>query len=80
MRTLLVALCIHGLALGPALADTAAPSSSQPQPKGVSQQLSAAPVIGLPVIAIGIGIVGAVAVAVAVSSSSDDKNSTTSTN
>lgn len=80
MRTLLVALCIHGLALGPALADAAAPSSTQPQPKGVSQQLSAAPIFGIPLVAIAVGGAIAVGVAVAVSASSNDDKSTTSTN
>ena len=43
MRTMLIALCIHGLALGPALADSALPPMPEvSEPKGVAQAAAAA--------------------------------------
>tara|TARA_Y100000815_G_C13071184_1_gene398221 strand:- start:127 stop:381 length:255 start_codon:yes stop_codon:yes gene_type:complete len=80
MRILLAALCIHGLALSPALADAVTPSSPQaPAPKGVSQQLAQAPLAGVPTIVIAGGVVVAGAVVVGVAASSNDDKATNST-
>ncbi|SFI49614.1 hypothetical protein [Albimonas pacifica] len=81
MRTLLTALCIHGLALSPALADAASPASPQaPAPKGVSQQMSQALLpIPIPVLFIGAVVVAGAVTVFAASQEDDSTTATTST-